>query len=150
MVKQILAAATLLVFLSGDVAAASRRWDAGAAPSVAPAAGPDLAPPRETPRAPLRLANPCQPTQPANPCDARRRTPGTTTVPPSVGRDKVDQLLKDRMREEPIPQHPQPSPPVQRAPDTGDDAIRRLGERLRRQPVPPPAVAGTPPGADPG
>ena len=126
--RRTLAGVVVIVFLTGDVAAASRGWAAGPPP---PDASERLVP-REAP--PVRLAqNPCaerqrQP-QPTNPCDARRRPPREPSTPGSVGRDKVDQMLRERMREG----QQESMPSVQSPSDTGDDAIRRLGEHLRQQ-----------------
>jgi hypothetical protein len=90
---------------------------------------------------------------PANPCapqiqqEKKKKDP---PVPPSVGRDKADQILKERRQQQQdllIEQdrrlHGQPPP-------TGDDAIKSLGDRLRRQQIPGGAVASTAGTPDPG
>lgn len=71
-------------------------------------------------------------------------------MPPSVGRDKVEQMLRDRLREpDAHPSPPAEAPQLER-PAQGDDAIRRLGEQLRRQAPLVPPVAGAPGVPEPG
>jgi hypothetical protein len=146
--RRVLCGATALIFVAGDLAAASGRL--AGPPGPAPIPGWEREPPADLLRPPLLLANP--EVQPANPCAVRQEKkkqpdPG---VPPSVGRDKVDRLLRDRLRpDEPmVPPEPGMQPtPMPRAP-VDEDAIRRLGEQLRRQPLAP--VAGVVPSPDPG
>jgi len=148
LVRRVVCGATVLVLVAGDVAAASGRVVGPPAP--APIPGWEREPPADAIRPPLLLANPEM--QPANPCavkqEKKKQDPG---VPPSMGRDKVDRLLRDRQRpDEPMPQPEPGMQPPPRAP-TDDDSIRRLGEQLRRQPIPIPPVAAGPPGApEPG
>lgn len=142
MSRRILAAGVLFFFLGGDVAAASRGWDVGPLPpSVSE---------RLDPRAPgpVRLAqNPCaERQQPANPCGGRPKRQSPPSIPPSVGRDKVDQRLRELQRRD---DEQGAGPRIEQTPQD-DDAIRRLGERLRRQPIPPPAAGVIPPLGDPG
>ena len=133
--RRTLAAVVLLVFASGDVAAATG-GRAPAARPIVPAQPPSAAPRR------VAQANPCaerQP-QPVNPCSQRRHTkPQEPSVPPQVGRDKVEQMLKDRFREPEVrQQEPSEAPQLERPADRDDEAIKRLGERLRRKGPPPP------------
>jgi hypothetical protein len=92
--------------------------------------------------------------QPANPCAVQQEKkkkvdPG---IPPSVGRDRIERLLRDRQQQDqqiPVDPNVQP-PPSQRAP-VDEDAVRRLGDQLRRRPGPIPPTAGPAPGApEPG
>ena len=142
MFRRILAAGVLIFFLGGDVAAASRGWDAGPLP---PSVSERLDPPAP---GPVRFAqNPCaERQQPANPCGGRPTRQSPPSIPPSVGRDKVDQRLRELQRRG---DDLGPGPRIEQAPQD-DDAIRRLGERLRQQPVPGPAAGAVPPPGDPG
>lgn len=104
---------------------------------------------------PILLANPCaeRPQPPANPCSTPRRQ-APAVVPPSTIRDRVDQILRDQQQREPVEVQPQQQEPQQPAPtprpaDRGDDAIRRLGEQLRRPDSSAPTVVAGAPG-DPG
>lgn len=139
MSRRVLAAGILLFFLGGDVAAASRGRES--APGLAPRLGPPDGPPVRF------VQNPCaERQQPANPCGARPKRQSPPSIPPSVGRDKVDQRLRELQRRD---DEQGAGPRIEQTPQD-DDAIRRLGERLRRQPVPPPAAGVISPPGDPG
>jgi hypothetical protein len=117
---------TALLLLAGDLSALAGR--AGANPEVQP-------------------ANPCAMQQQKK----KKEDPG---VPPAVGRDRIERLLRDRRQDDQMPQQ-DPNmpmqPPQERAP-SDDGGIGRIGEHLRRQPgvAVPPSIAGVLPKPDPG
>lgn len=122
----------VVVLLLGDLL----RLGLGDSPAPLPA----HAQPREEMPAP---ANPCAPQIQQ---EKRKKDP---PVPPSVGRDKADQILKERRQQQQDQLIEQDRRLQVQPPPTGDDAIRSLGDRLRRQ-VPGGAVAATTPPIDPG
>lgn len=149
--RRVVCGATALVLLAGDLAAASGRL--GAAPPAPPVPGWEREPAATLIPPPLLLANP--EIQPANPCapPQERKKKEDPGVPPSVGRDRIERLLRDRQRQdEQMPVDPNVQPPPQQRAPVDEDAVRRLGEQLRRRPGPIPPTAGPAPkpADDPG
>lgn len=95
-------------------------------------------PPPSGPSAPSSA--PSEPTE-----TKRRKTP--PVVPPSMGRQKAEELLRERFRGSDEPVGPQqPRPPAPRRPDEADEAIKRLGDKLKRgSPARPPGAQVPPP-----
>lgn len=128
LLRRVVCGVSALVLVAGDLAAVVGR--AAAADS------------------PLLLAQAEMMRPPVNPCAVRQQEkkkddPG---VPPSVGRDRIERLLRDRQRQDDqMPQEPTMQQP--RAP-ADDSAIGRIGEQLRKNPipVPPGGLAGVAPG----